>query len=358
MPSIRETLTPSQRATTLDHTIDPGFVHHRKIETILGQPGMRVINELIAQLPEMPPHLREVRIDHIYTRVFLSWCNSKGIKPLGDSLVNQSGIIVCSTEMLAPCPNFSEGERAISTWVPNGEIHQTVEFHYSTQFVRSATLRGKLLQGFKISIVAELSYVCDELIVFEPIIMGFPWLERGESNPNFEIMLYGPDFFEHFVEDFDEFSKVRQIPNPPSPEPMRMISESAFKTCLAKILGDTAPQDWGGEESDYYSAHLHLTGRRVTGTFLLKGPAKFAPMGLNHLGKNNDQINRLAHQPAEVLIVQHCHDILPVIRDTLRVFAVQPSRPRRYCLIDGRDSLRLLQAYELYEEALELSRGR
>jgi len=30
----------------------------------------------------------------------------------------------------------------------------------------------------------------------------------------------------------------------------------------------------------------------MTAAFLLKGPARFVPMGLNHLGKNNDQIVR------------------------------------------------------------------
>jgi hypothetical protein len=78
-------------------------------------------------------------------------------------------------------------------------------------------------------------------------------------------------------------------------------------------------------------------------------------MGLNNLGKNNDQIVRLASEPADVLIVQHCHDILPAVRQTLRAFAVQPGRPRRYCLIDGRDSLRLLMGYGLYEKAVKLS---
>ena len=39
----------------------------------------------------------------------------------------------------------------------------------------------------------------------------------------------------------------------------------------------------------------------------------------------------------------------------LRVYAVQPYGPRRYCFIDGRDSLRLLQAYGLYDRAVELT---
>jgi hypothetical protein len=133
---------------------------------------------------------------------------------------------------------------------------------------------------------------------------------------------------------------------------MHHISEAAVKRCFSRLLGDAAAKDWGGETSDFFTAHLHLSGRRMTAAFLLKGPARFEPMTLRHLGKNSDQIVRLADEPAEVLIVQHCHDITPVVRKTIRAFAVQPSRLRRYCCIDGRDTLRLLHAYDLYEDAL------
>jgi hypothetical protein len=137
---------------------------------------------------------------------------------------------------------------------------------------------------------------------------------------------------------------------------MRHVSEGAFKRALGSLLGDVVPKDWGGERSDYFSAHVHLDGRRVTGAFLLKGPARFSPMGLNHLGKSNDQIFRLSQEPADVLFLQHSHDVLPAVRATLRAFAVQPSQPRRYCILDGRDSLWLLQAYNLYDRAIEWSR--
>src|SRR5208337_4206458 len=132
--------------------------------------------------------------------------------------------------------------------------------------------------------------------------------------------------------------------------------EKAFKQCLVEIIGDNVKKDWGGETSDHYSSHLTLNGKRIIAAFLLKGPGSgFSPMGLNHLGKNNDQIFRLSQEPANVLIVQHCHEITPPVRATLRAFAVQPSDPRRYCLIDGRDSLRLLKAYDLYDKALEIN---
>ena len=59
---------------------------------------------------------------------------------------------------------------------------------------------------------------------------------------------------------------------------------------VAEIIGGNVPKDWGGENSDFYTAHLHLAGQRLSGAFLLKGPARFSPMQLNMLGKNNDQI--------------------------------------------------------------------
>lgn len=354
--SIREKLTPAQRATPLRHTIDPGFVHHSKIQTILGPQGMAIIDNAIRDLPDLPDWQKRVRIDQIYTQVFLIFCNKISIRPLRDVLASQTGQLFCSTEKVLPCDNFYETDRAISVWEAPHDFHKRIEFHYSTQKVVADTLRSRLSQGTLVSIVGQQYNFTDEAIIFEPIIMGFPWLLSDNQNVDFDIMWWGSSFFENFLEDFDEFSKVSEIPLPDSPEPMKDISETAFKSCLASILGDKAPKDWGGEASDYFSAHLSLQGRHVSGAFLLKGPHQFMPMTLNHLGKNNDQIVRLSHEPADVLFVQHCHDILQPVRETLRAFSVQPSNPRRYCLIDGRESLRLLYSYNLYDKAIEITK--
>ena len=41
--SIREYLTAEESALPLEATVDPGFVHKRKIQTILGPEGMKVV---------------------------------------------------------------------------------------------------------------------------------------------------------------------------------------------------------------------------------------------------------------------------------------------------------------------------
>ena len=195
-------------------------------------------------------------------------------------------------------------------------------------------------------------------LYFHPVVIGGPWLSHPDEKVAAWANWVGHQHFEHFIDDFREFERVRDQPMPEDIGPMKDISEWAFKCCLAKILGDPVKKDWGGELSDHFSSQLHLGARRVNGAFLLKGPSRFRPMTLNHLGKNNDQIFRLTQEPADVFFVQHCHSIESAVRATLRAFCVQPGRPRRYCFIDGRDSLRLLQAYELLKEAVALSERR
>jgi len=354
--SVKEHLTRAQRCEDLSFTIDPGFVHRRKIETILEAKGVEVIDDLMRQFPDtLPGELQEFRIDRVYTKVFLDVMRIWGTKPLQGVLAEGRGRIFCSVEQFDGCPEIWDGiPRASNRWIPTGSTDYEVRIEYSTNKIRSDTLKSHLADGHHLAIVGEITGMAGKTITVEPIIMGGPWIP--EEGASFDPSWFAYDFHENFVEDFDEFQKISEEEVPADSEPMKNVSEHAFKTCLAEIIGGETPRDWGGEMSDLYSAHLHLNGRRATGAFLLKGPAKFRPMSMAHLGKNNDQIYRLSQEPAGALIVQHCHDIESAVRATLRAFAVQPGNARRYCLIDGRDSLRLLRAYGLMDRALELSR--
>lgn len=355
--SIRDYLSSDQRLLPLQATIDPGFVHRRRIQTMLGQAGMDIVDECIRRIPHTPEWEREIRIDHIYKDVFLEFCRVNKFPTLHDILHTQVGRVFCSTESVGACPNFYEVQRAVTPCVLKGRSKFKVELHYSTGLVRADTLKGRLFKGTsRLAIVAELSEARRNLLMFDPLLMGFPWLRAHDPAWQDHAMWWNRDFFENFVEDFDEFERVKNTEKPRDISAMRNISERGFKWALGEILGDDVMKDWGGETSDHFTSHLYLKGNRVTAAFLLKGPAHFAPMGLNHLGKNNDQIVRLAREPAEVLVVQHCHTIQPAVRETLRAFAVRPHSARRYCLIDGRDSLWLLQAYGLFDAAIERSK--
>lgn len=354
----RESLSPEERALQLEHTIDPGFVNHRLCETVLGPSGIDILNKIIRQQPEMPEWMLCTRIGHIYTRVMLDFCRISKVPTLGQIIAQRKGRIFCSTERLGPCPAVYEDERLTSDWIPRGEVEVSVKLEYSKDHITSDTLRSQLAEGDEFSIIAILDRFESGTLYFHPLIIGAPWLHTEDPKWQEKVVWWSHEFFEHFVEDFDEFSKVLEYPKPTDILPMKQVSEAAFKVFLASLLGDSVSKDWGGETSDYFTAHLHLQGRRVSAAFLLKGPAWFSPMTLNHLGKNNDQIYRLSQEPVDVLVLQHCHEITPAVRATLRAFAVQPSNPRRYSLIDGRDSLWLLQAYGFYERSVELTNAK
>lgn len=68
-------------------------------------------------------------------------------------------------------------------------------------------------------------------------------------------------------------------------------------------------------------------------------------MKMTHLGKNGDQIDRLFTEPADLFVLQHCHEITSPVRSAMRAYAQQIGRPRLYCVIDGYDTIRILEAY-------------
>lgn len=358
--TFRKQHSPQERSRPLLPYIDPGFVNHRLVETFVGPKGMHAISQMISEIPlQTPEWQKSVRVDHIYTTVALKVCEVLQAPPLGKLVYERDfrpGHIVCSTDTLEGSRDVYESERASVRWVPDYEGSCEVMLELSTRHIASDTLRSQLSERSLLSFIAYLDRVDGSTIYLAPLIIGQPWLNPPPEGVPFETIWLHYDFFEHFVEDIDELQKVREVVDDIDWSPMQEISERAFKACLCRILGDRPQKDWGGETSDHFTTHLHLQGRRFTAAFLLKGPGSgFSQMEMTHLGKRGDQIYRLAAEPADMLIVQHCHEIGAPVRATLRAFAVQPSRARRYCVIDGRDSFRLLIAYGLVDEALRLS---
>jgi hypothetical protein len=308
---IRTELSTDQRIAELSMTIDPGFVNPRVIQTVLGQERMQWIDQAIAALPNMPSWMLPTRIDHVYTSYLLAFCRAMDIHTLGSLLANGAGRLFCSTVTLAPNSDVYGCERSASQVILEGDYDLTVRLEYSTTNIHADTTRSQLANGGVMAVIALFHQKNGNTLIFHPLLMGSPWLSDGTDVAPFD----GPEwhsfeYFEIFIEDIDEFSKVRTVPTPTDFSVMGQISESAFKHSLGDILGDNVTADWGGERSDHFSAHLHLQAKATTGGFLLKGPGGgFKPMTLDHLGKRNDQIYRLAQEPAQTLFVQHCHDI-------------------------------------------------
>lgn len=127
---------------------------------------------------------------------------------------------------------------------------------------------------------------------------------------------------------------------------LRDVPEETVKVALLDILGEPEVQkDWGGEQCDIWTDRIIIDGGRHQAAFALKGPAKFHPMTVADLGKNGDQIARLAQTAADLLVVQHCHTIKPEVVEMLRTYAMKPGHVRRYMVLNGYDTLQILKHF-------------
>jgi len=114
------------------------------------------------------------------------------------------------------------------------------------------------------------------------------------------------------------------------------------------LIGEPyVPKDWGGERSDLYSSRLFARGRQMSSAWLFKGPGYPHPMTVRALGKPGDQVGRLFSEPAELLVLQHCHEIKPSVINMMDAYAHDFRNPRKYMIIDGSDTARILKAQGL-----------
>ncbi len=124
---------------------------------------------------------------------------------------------------------------------------------------------------------------------------------------------------------------------------LKAVPERRVKEAVAATIGESVvPRDWGGEVNDLYTSGLMVDGRQHSAAFLLKGPAAFSPMSIRHLGANGDQLTRLARSPADILVVQHCHHVRPEVVEYLQSASSNFRHVRRFMIIDGQDTYRLL----------------
>ena len=150
--------------------------------------------------------------------------------------------------------------------------------------------------------------------------------------------------------EIDQFSKIQEIYQTESHAPkiniLKDISELQIKQRFATILHESdVPKDWGGEKSDLFSSNISVNGKQMSAAFLFKGPSKFSPMTIAYLGRNGDQIDRLFSEPADLLVLQHCHKVTPPVRNMMRAYAARVHDLRHVCIIDGYDTVRILTAY-------------
>lgn len=237
----------------------------------------------------------------------------------------------------------AEGPRSTFHAQLRVDEQRAVEVHGSFDPARltCSTANSELRDVRSQYVLGQIAHVSYDVVELRPVAIATRLLTMNGEWPEVE------DPQRIAPSRVDQFSRAQWLKTSRSDlDQLRAIPEAQVKLALASIIGEpVVPKDWGGEQSDLWTTRLRIDGSDYSAAFLLKGPAAFRPMTIGMLGKNGDQLERLSRTAAEVLVVQHCHEIRPEVVSMLRTFASDFRHIRRYMVLDGFDTLAILSAY-------------
>ena len=347
-------LNISEQLRTEDkfHHIDMGFLNRRLCMGALLSEARRIFAE---NKTSGMDHMTVLSNDHFLVTLLLDCCEVAGVPTLLKALaLSKPRHLFRSTERLAPCPEIYEAGRVCHPAELNVDFGKPVVVAYHTCHLVSDTGKLALYNGGNMNSIVGLLHDKHDRFEIEPLVIGAPWLDHirnGDERTRSTLMFLGGELGEIFPEDIDQFSRMKDVKVESAEEwenKMRGLPEEAIKEKLAGLLSEPTKKDWGGESNDHFSANVSLRGQRKTAAFLLKGPSQFREMTMDMCGKRADQINRMVDSDADISIVQHAHLIGTEVRKTLRALTIYPGNSRRkYCLIDGQATYRILKAYSL-----------
>lgn len=210
----------------------------------------------------------------------------------------------------------------------------------SARFAFSSTA-DRLRKRRHVFMVATVLDVSAGLIEVRPLFVGLRrWsdAQREDLEPR--------RVYPQQVDQFDRVDWRRRV-TPEAMTAMHAMAEADVKSALARIVGtDFVDRDWGGERSDLVTNNLLVRGKQTSAAWLLKGRSVQGPMRIPHLGKNGDQVERLASEPAELLVVQHNHQITSAVTNLLTAFAYDLRNPRRFMTLDGEHTAMILRDFD------------
>jgi hypothetical protein len=202
-----------------------------------------------------------------------------------------------------------------------------------------------MLRGNRRMFVAGRFEVRNGVLEVEPYIIGDLVREMSGLKVNWTMGV------RIYPEMIDSFSKMgaQSVATKGELEQLLATPEDDVKHAVAAIIGEPyVPKDWGGEKSDLQTAQLRLDGAPVSAALIFKGPSIKGEMHPANMGKRGDQLIRAFDEPADLILVQHCNKIANSVVRMAEALAANPARPRRYCILDGNDTVRLLKAYGMF----------
>ncbi|MFF0448057.1 hypothetical protein ACFYT4_16880 [Streptomyces sp. NPDC004609] len=328
-------------------SLEPYFLHQDQVQSLLGEQRTESARARAARRSDP-----EAALPYVLATELADALSSLGVRELARCVLGQdlrTGQIVGAELAFAfqrsrdhDAPGFKPV--SFTAVLDAGKpVHVTGTFNSARTASSSAT--GSLAGNRRAYLIGTVTNLSAAQIELRPVFIGVrsfvdDELVAGSPAPGARV----------YPGDIGQFSGV-DFASPltgAEREAVLRVPENAVKHAFAKLIGEPyVPKDWGGERSDLYTSRVFTRGRQMSAAWLFKGPGYPRAMDVKALGKNGDQIDRLFTEPAELLVLQHCHQIKPSVVGMMDAYAHDARRPRSYMIIDGSDTGRILRSLGL-----------
>ena len=288
--------------------------------------------------------------DHLLVTFAMDACRDREVVALGEALADPTpGEMFCSTEMLAGTAAVFGDARARNRVMLPYDCGREVFVEFDPHHFLSEVERAEHAGPIRMSVMCHVDIVKPDLVSATALVMGTPTFTHFRNEgATLDLADHAADWFETWPEDIDELAACGRIARPADEDwqaALAPLSGDDICRMLADIMGGTRLQAEADTETLMFAAGATRGGEQEPCAVIVVADAGAGVLEPATLRTRPDAMAALSRTPAELWIVQHCHAIGPAVREMVRAFAVRPHAPRRYCLIDGADTYRILKAY-------------
>jgi hypothetical protein len=328
--------------------LEPYFLHEELVHILIGPDRMATALARAASMPNP-----KAAVPYVLASVLAEALPAMGVGELQRSLYEQTLRVgqVVGIEQVFDFRRARErdatGDKPVdfrATLNTDGTVMTAGSFNSAR--LASASAAGHLTGEKRVYLIGTVTDWDGTSIELRPAFIGVRSFINDDRSTSFQT----ESDFRIYPSEIDQFNVV-DFRCPISLEELKAVlavPEERVKNTVADLIGEAyVHKDWGGERSDLYTSRVYARGRQLSAAWLFKGPGYPRPMTVRALGKPGDQIVRLFSEPAELLVLQHCHEITPAVINMMETYAHDLRNPRKYMIIDGADTGRILRSQSL-----------
>ena len=340
-------LDPESRNSSPYLHIEPSYLNIAKCLRIFGS----VFKEFyMARTVKEQTELAQIFNNHLLVTYVMDAFRDRKISSLGEVLLNPNATdLFFSIETLKGSKNLNPDNQRIarnilnSPWAEKRRIY----IQYETYNFLSSFEREQFSKTQNLAIACQIDVIKNHYIIAAPLFMGtltFDHFRNQEESLTFS--KFAPLWFETLPFDLLGFQVGANVLVPEAETIKAAMVQEGTKKVYYKMLSLLTKKEvskWNFIWPDIALVEAKLLGKSLKAAILNVNLDAKKTLTLSALNHADNALIRLSQTGADLLIIQHSGPIDVKIYKILKTIATPPHNPRRFCLVDGSFSWKILR---------------